>query len=138
MNRIELRGVIPEVFYLEGEQYSDTAKSSASDIWGTLCSFNRKESYLVRAESGRGKSSMCNFILGSRRDYHGEILFDGAQTNRFGDAQWQEIRRERISYLPQGLMLFDELTAWENIDLKNQLTNGYKSREWIMEALDFL
>ena len=36
------------------------------------------------------------------------------------------MRRRHIAYLPQEMRLFPELTAWENVQLKNRLT-GYKT-----------
>ena len=36
---------------------------------------------------------------------------------------WQRVRRVNIAYLPQELSLFPELSAWDNIQLKNSLTN---------------
>ena len=43
---------------------------------------------------------------------------------------WVEIRKRSISMLFQELRLFTELTAWENVQLKNSLT-GFKSKKEI-------
>jgi ABC-type lipoprotein export system ATPase subunit len=48
--------------------------------------------------------------------------------------QWLEMRRTTIAYLPQDMGLFAPLTAMENIQLKNRLTN-HKTQEEIMEML---
>lgn len=114
MESIELLQTLPRVF--------ESERIPASDIWLTSARFTRGGRYLVEATSGAGKSSMCAYIFGSRTDYSGRILFDGEDTRGFDMAQWQEIRRRHLAYLPQELSLFPELTAWENVQLKNRLT----------------
>lgn len=47
------------------------------------------------------------------------------------------MRRSHISHLFQELRLFPELTAMENIQIKNKLT-GFKSEKQILEWFDML
>ena len=108
-----------------------------SDIWLADFSFERGKSYLIEAQSGLGKSSLCSYIYGQRSDYQGEILFDGESVVRFSMEQWCRLRRESLSVLFQDLKLFGELTAMENVEVKNQLT-GYHSQERIVEWFDEL
>lgn len=136
MNRIELKGCIPDVFYLAA--LDGSVAKYISEVWNSECSFTKGESYLVKADSGRGKTSLCSFLMGSRTDYQGEVLFDGESIKELGLSDWEVLRKENIAYLPQGLMLFDELSALDNILLKNQLSGGYRTREWILEALECL
>ena len=46
--------------------------------------------------------------------------------------EWAHIRKTKLSYIFQGLELFDNLTGLENILLKNAIT-GYKTKEEITE-----
>lgn len=46
--------------------------------------------------------------------------------------EWSLIRKSNLSFIFQGLELFDELTALENIRLKNELT-AYQSNDRILE-----
>lgn len=103
---------------------------SHSDVWLTNLVLQRGSHYIIAAESGTGKSSLCAYIYGSRRDYEGTILFSGKDIKAFGIRYWQELRMRHIAYLPQDLGLFPELTAMENIHLKNSLT-GHASEEKI-------
>lgn len=48
-----------------------------SEVWLKDLTFSRPDYYLIEAESGTGKSSLCAYIYGSRLDYNGRILFDG-------------------------------------------------------------
>ncbi len=77
------------------------------------------------AESGTGKSSLCSYIYGSRRDYLGRLLFDGEDTAGFTPDRWSALRKDTLAYLPQEMRLFPELTALENILIKNRLTDFY-------------
>ena len=86
-------------------------------------------------ESGTGKSSMCSYIYGYRQDYSGVIAFDGQDIRSLTVAQWCDVRQRHIAYLPQDMRLFGELTAMENVELKNRLT-GFKSREEIIKLFE--
>ena len=92
---------------------------------------------MVEADSGKGKSTFCSYIVGYRHDYSGQILFDGQDTKAFKVSQWVDIRKAHISYLFQELRLFPELTALENIQIKNKLTN-FKSENQIKEWFEAL
>ncbi len=129
IREIRLEHMLPRVFANEA--------IPESDIWKKTVTFNRGERYLIEAASGGGKSSMCSFIFGARNDYDGHLLFDGNDANVLSIPEWQEIRRCHIAYLPQELDLFPELTAWENIQLKNKLT-GHVPDSTIESWLDEL
>lgn len=126
MKTITLESTLPRVFV--NESIPD------SDVWRSTLSFERGNFYLVEAASGGGKSSMCAYIFGARTDYEGRILFDGQDTAGFTMAHWLELRRTSLAYLPQELSLFPELSAWDNIQLKNRLTGHASDRqveEWM-------
>ena len=101
-----------------------------SEVWMQQLSLERGKRYLISAESGTGKSSMCSYIYGYRQDYCGLIAFDGQDIRSLNIAQWCNIRQRHIAYLPQDMRLFGELSAMENVELKNRLT-GFKSQEEI-------
>lgn len=118
---------LPAVFADQPERHSQ--------LWRHNVTFERGHSYLICAESGAGKSSLCAYIFGSRRDYLGQILFDGTDSRQLSVAQWCSIRQKHIAYLPQDMRLFPELTAIENVELKNRQT-GYKSRRQILSLFE--
>lgn len=121
MNSIELQHVLPAVF--AGRD------AISSDVWHQSVALQRGETYLIEAASGTGKSSLCSYIYGYRKDYEGIICFDGKNIRHLAANQWVEIRRTSISMLFQELRLFPELTAWENVQIKNSLTAHKQSRE---------
>lgn len=108
-----------------------------SDVWRSERTFERGKFYLVEAASGGGKSSLCSYIFGARTDYDGTLRFGTVDASTLGMDQWQELRRRNIAYLPQELSLFPELTALQNIKLKNSLT-GWKTDAEIEEWLRML
>ncbi len=115
MQKIELLNTLPAVFAGREEDNSE--------VWLRNVCFERGKHYLISAESGTGKSSLCSYIYGYRIDYSGEMRFDGTDIRTLSVEQWCEVRKRHIAYLPQDMRLFPELTAMENIQLKNRLTN---------------
>lgn len=131
MQKIRFSGVIPQVF-------SQRSGDLHSDIWNADATFEKGHLYLVEAESGKGKSTFCSYILGYRSDYSGEVLFDDEDTRSYKVGQWVDMRRSHVSHLFQELRLFPELTAMENVEIKNRLSGGFKSREEILRWFDML
>ena len=64
-------------------------------------------------------------------------MFDETDTMSFTVKDWVNVRQRHISHLFQELRLFPELTALENVEIKNAIT-GFKSREEIIEWFDML
>ena len=129
MDKIVFENVIPHVF-----SHQEDLKS---DIWKNQASFEKDKLYLVEAESGKGKSTFCSYILGYRHDYEGNVKFDDDSTLQYKVKDWVEMRKTHLAYLFQELRLFPELTAWENVEIKNKLT-GFKSRKQIEEWFERL
>ena len=115
MQTITLSNVLPHVF----EQRTDLQ----SGVWKQDVKFEKERLYLVEAMSGTGKSTLCSYILGYRHDYTGTIRFDNDDVSNLKVGDWVNIRQNSISHLFQELRLFPELTALENVQIKNNLTN---------------
>lgn len=134
IGEISLRKVLPHVF--RGSEGESPVKDS--ELWlREEVTFRRGGYYLIEAESGTGKSSLCAYIYGSRRDYDGRILFDGRDVAEFSIARWCELRRSSLAYLPQEMRLFPELSVMDNIRIKNRLTD-FRTEAEITALLDRL
>ncbi len=97
-----------------------------SEVWqAESVVFESGKTYLLTATSGKGKTTLLSVIYGIRKDYSGEACFDNTNIRTFGDRQWPLIRKKQLSYIFQGLELFDDLSAMENIMVKNRQTNYY-------------
>lgn len=112
IRQIHLQQVVPS--FLE----EVPADKVVSEVWRSDLLFEKGKTYLVRADSGKGKTTLCSFLYGLRRDYTGTICFDGADIRGLSKTEWARLRRESFSSVFQGMLLFDELTALENIRLK--------------------
>ena len=122
MDKIQFNSVIPKVF--------SQLPSLESEVWNTDITFEKGHLYLIEADSGKGKSTFCSYIVGYRHDYSGQVLFDGQDTKNYKVNQWVDMRKYHISHLFQELRLFPELTAFENVQIKNNLTH-FKSENQI-------
>ncbi len=129
MNTIALNHTLPLVFA--------SRTDVRGDIWNTDVELQKGHLYLVEASSGTGKSSLCSYIIGYRHDYRGTISFDGRDARSLRVADWVELRMRHISHLFQELRLFPELTAFENVQIKNKLT-GFKSKKQIISWFEEL
>lgn len=125
MNQILFKNVLPQIF-------SATQNPMDSDIWKKETAFERGTHYLIEADSGRGKSTFCSYVLGYRHDYTGQVLFDGKEAREYHVSDWARLRQQHVSCLFQELRLFPELTAYENVEIKNKLTK-HKTRKQIEE-----
>ncbi len=95
------------------------AEVSASDIYlKDNIVFAKGKNYLISAGSGHGKTSILNFIYGSNKCFDGEIHYDTDYYSVF------DLRKTKISYVFQDLKLFPSLSVFENIQIKNILTNN--------------
>ena len=129
MNTITLRNTLPDVFL----QRADIQ----SDVWLQEVVFEKEKNYLVEANSGTGKSSLCSYIYGFRKDYQGNIFFNQTNIHDLSIRQWVEQRKGHLSLMWQELRLFLELTAMENVLIKNKLTD-YQKRKTIDEWFERL
>lgn len=120
MEKIKFDNVLPDVFAGKPDLQSD--------VWKRELDFSKGKKYLIEADSGRGKSTFCSYIIGYRKDYSGKIMFDDVDARNMNIKIWTDARRFNLSYVFQELRLFPELTAFENVEIKNRLTK-FKSKE---------
>lgn len=127
MNQIKIEQVIPIPLKEFGFE--------KSEVWNNTYTFEKGNYYQIVAHSGVGKSTLINILYGERKDYDGSVSFDGVSTKKIKQKDWNEIRKMKLSYVFQGLHLFEELTLLENIQLKNGLTN-HATEEQIKQWVD--
>ena len=69
----------------------------------------------IVGESGTGKTTLSDLILGLLKPSKGEILIDGQNLNDKNLKDWQK----NVGYVPQNIILFND-TIKENITLANE------------------
>ncbi len=98
-------------------------------IWGRETCFKAGKHYLVKASSGKGKSTLIAYLSGTRSDYSGTMLLDGKDARQFSLNDWARWRREHVAIVFQDLRLFDELSVRDNIAIKQQLQTKVSNEE---------
>ena len=75
MDKILFNNVLPHVF--------ENNEDITSEVWRKDVAFEKGNTYLVEADSGKGKSTFCSYVIGYRHDYSGQILFDDKDIGRW-------------------------------------------------------
>ncbi len=94
-----------------------------SQIWSRNVFFESGKRYFIHAPSGKGKTTLLSLIYGLRDDYQGQVMLDTKPLRQINRNKWVKIRQTKLSFVFQDLRLFEDLTSFENIQLKNKLTN---------------
>lgn len=105
-----------------------------SNIWGRNLIFNSKKNYLIRSVSGKGKSTLINYLSGLRNDFDGQLVIGGIKSNELNPDNWIEKRKTEIALVNQDLKLISSFSVIENLVLKNELTN-HVDKETINQLL---
>lgn len=103
---------------------------SASELWLKEWSMEPGTFNRIQAPSGTGKTTFANLLYGLRHDYDGTLFLDGTDTTGFEVEKWCALRQSNIAMVFQDLRLFLKYTAWENIQLKAQLTEYVPESTW--------
>jgi len=63
-----------------------------------------------------------HLLYGMRRDYQGQVLIDEQEVEKMKAEELANLRKAKLAMVFQDLRLFPQLTALENILIKNSLT----------------
>lgn len=109
----------------------------SSEVWKTELQIPDKKKIFLSAPSGKGKTTFQLMLYGIRKDYEGIVQMNGEDISTFDLNKWSDIRQNKLSIIFQDLRLFPDLTAIENLELKNNLTN-HKTKEQILQMAESL
>ena len=93
----------------------------SSEVWKTELQIPDKKKVFLSAPSGKGKTTFQLMLYGIRKDYEGIVKMNGEDISTFDLNKWSDIRQNKLSIIFQDLRLFPDLTALENLELKNNL-----------------
>lgn len=93
-----------------------------SGIWKQNLNFFKGERIFLQAPSGTGKTTLVHILYGLRTDFEGMVYWDAYKLPGSGVEDLSKLRAMYVSVIFQDLRLFPELTAWENLEIKRQLT----------------
>lgn len=93
-----------------------------SGIWKQNLNFFKGERIFLQAPSGTGKTTLVHILYGLRTDFEGMVYWDAYKLPGSGVEDLSKLRAMYVSVIFQDLRLFPELTAWQNLEIKRQLT----------------
>lgn len=117
---------------LQNIQLDYLSNKNTSEVWGGDVTIDSSNNTLIIAPSGTGKTSLFKLLLGKLKPTGGVLSFDGKEGKTLSDDALIELRKNKLSFVFQGLRLFDDLSALENVSIKNQLTK-HKSDEEVLK-----
>jgi ABC-type lipoprotein export system ATPase subunit len=100
-----------------------------SDVWQQELALHKGDVVHIKATSGKGKSSLVQTIYGLNNSFNGDIFFHGKSYKSISIEDWCNLRSKTMSIVFQDLKLFEENTAWENIDVKRAQSNLYAAEK---------
>lgn len=90
--------------------------------------FKKGEFVAITGESGSGKTTLLNIISGFDTYEEGEISFNGKPTSYFDEIDWEDYRKNKISFIFQNYNLIDSYSVLENVAV-TYVINGYSYKE---------
>ncbi len=112
-----LKGIVPDPI--------SQRDISSSDVWGKDLVLDASKVTHVSAPSGTGKTTLSNILYGLRTDFSGAFSFEFDSAPSVGEMDWDALRENKMAIVFQDLKLLGNLTALENILVKNNLTNHF-------------
>ena len=117
----------------------DTFYGNIQALRGVTLSINEGEIVTLIGANGAGKSTTLMTICGVNPLRHGEILLDGEPLHRLPPHQ---IVQRGISQVPEGRLIFPELTVQENLDLgaflRNDAEGIRQDRDYVFDLFPIL
>lgn len=82
------------------------------------------EFVVVLGPSGSGKSTVLNMVGGMDRPTSGEVIIDGENITKYSDNELTIYRRKKVGFVFQFYNLMSNLTALENVELVQSLSDN--------------
>ena len=108
----------------------------AVGIRGIDLSFDKGELIAVTGKSGSGKSTLLNVISGIDTYEEGELYIEGKPTSHYRQEDWEDYRRNYISFIFQEYNIIDSFTVLQNVELA--LTNIPDPKKRRARALELI
>lgn len=89
----------------------------AVGIRGVNLSFESGEFVAITGASGSGKSTLLNVISGMDSYEEGELYVNGQPTSHYVQEDWEEYRKNYISFIFQEYNIVDSFTVLQNVEL---------------------
>ncbi len=90
--------------------------------------FFRGEFVAITGESGSGKSTMAHVLGGILPYESGELYLDGKPTSHYDSRDWENYRRDNISFISQNYGILPNATVLENVVSALRLSGMHKKQ----------
>ncbi len=128
MSLIRLDG-IGKIYVSEG--------NVAVGIRGVNLSFDKGEFVAITGKSGSGKSTLLNIISGMDSYEEGELYIEGEATSHYMQSEWEEYRKQYISFIFQDYNILESFTVLENVELAlMHIDDKAERRKKALELID--
>ena len=102
---------------LEGlSKYYVTQGSVVRALTNINLEFSIGEFVAITGESGSGKSTLAHILAGILGYEEGELYVDGAPTSHFDRDEWDNYRRDNVSFISQSYGIIPTITVLENVE----------------------
>ena len=108
-------------------------QSVVMGLSGVNLTLDRGEFVAITGESGSGKSTLAHILGGILGYEDGEMLINGQPTSHFDSSDWEQYRRDQISFISQSYGILPGATVEENILCALHLS-GMEAQEARREA----
>ncbi len=114
---------------IENISMENIIENPATELFGKMLEFKSNKKILLTGPSGTGKTTFISALYGLTNKYEGRILFSNKSIKKLTRNSWVNIRKTKLSIIFQDLKLFSNLTGYENLIIKNRLTNFKNSKQ---------
>lgn len=108
----------------------------AVGIRGVNLSFESGEFVAITGQSGSGKSTLLNVISGMDTYEEGELFVQNEPTSHYLQKDWEEYRKQYISFIFQEYNIIESFTVLQNVELA--LMNIKNTKERRKKALELI
>ena len=95
---------------------------------GASLSVGRGESVSLRGESGAGKTTFLNILVGLESPSGGKVFWDGARIDNLPNSKQAKLRAGFMGFVFQNYCLVPELNALENVCLAARIAGRFDSQ----------
>ncbi|WP_273319887.1 ATP-binding cassette domain-containing protein [Vallitalea guaymasensis] len=100
--------------------------------------FQSGKLYLIKGESGKGKTTLLTLLAFLQKEDGGKIIFNDIIVSNLKQEEKCNLRRKEIGIVFQDYNLFDNLTVMDNVVIVDVLKNKIDKEELYNKAKDII
>lgn len=100
--------------------------------------FQQGKLYLIKGESGKGKTTLLTLLAFLQKEDGGKIIFNDIIVSNLKQEEKCNLRRKEIGIVFQDYNLFDNLTVMDNVVIVDVLKNKIDKEELYNKAKDII